>query len=244
MSELATAQREFLAAVLAAREPEDPGLATYRRNIVGARREALAAAHPVTMRLVGPAFFREAAERFALATPSTCGDLHGYGAGFADFLAAYPHARRLAYLPDVARLEWAVHESSHAADGEALDHEALAQVPPEALGGLRISLHPAARLVSSGHPILALWEANQPDRDGTPDRLEGPDRVLVRREASAVRPVGLDAGEWSLLAAFSRGATLGEACAGLADADRTFAPALARVASLGALGGFALAAPE
>jgi hypothetical protein len=243
MSRLAEVQRDFLAAVLGEEAPSDAGLATYRRNILGARCGALAAAYPVTLRLVGSAFFEEAARRHASQTPSTCGDLHGYGKGFGPFLAAYPQARGLAYLPDVARLEWAVHECTLAADGRALDAAALGGVPPGSLADLRLELHPAARLVSSAHPILALWEANQPGRDGTPDRLEGPDRVLVRRDGLAVRPVALDAAQWTLATAFARGATLGEACAGLADAERTLAPALARIAALGAIGSFALAAP-
>jgi hypothetical protein len=239
---LASAQRDFLAAVLSPDEPESAGLATYRRNVLGARRAALASAHPVTLRLVGEAFFDEAARRYALATPSESGDLHGYGAGFAGFLAAYPHARGLPYLADVARLEWAVHESSFAADGAALDYAALASVPPESLAALRPLLHPASRLVRSEHAILAIWEANQPGRDGEPDRAQGPDRVLVRREGTGVRPIAVDEPQWALLEAFAAGASLGDACAALADPQAELAPALARIATLGALGGFASSA--
>jgi hypothetical protein len=241
MSALAAAQRDFLDAVLAASEPADPGMATYRRNVIGARSGALAASHPVTQRLVGEAFFAEAARRHAVISPSASGDLHRYGADFADFLATYPYAAGLPWLADVARLEWAVHESSHAADGAPLDALALGSVPPEALEHLRPSVHPAVRLVRSPHAILAIWEANQPGRDGTPERSEGPERVLVRRDGYAVAPVLVDEPQWTLLAAFQRGATLGEALALLEDAERTLAASLARIAQLGALGGFASA---
>lgn len=237
MSVLAGFQREFLAAVLGGDEPRDAGLAVHRRNILGARHDALAAAHPVTRRLVGEVFFREAAERFALATPSTSGDLHAYGGAFAEFIAAYPHARELPYLPDVARLEWAVHESQDAADGKPLDLAALARLPQWALGDLRFGLHPAVRLVSSEHAILAIWEANQLGRDGVPARDAGPDRILVRRDGLAVMPVAVQAPEWELLRALARGDTLAEACTALEDPERTFAPALVRVAALGAIEG-------
>ena len=47
--------------------------------------------------------------------PSTPSAQSGSG-GMIEELAAYPHARELPYLPDVARLEWAVDEAGRAAD--------------------------------------------------------------------------------------------------------------------------------
>ena len=54
------------------------------------------------------AFFGEAARQYIVGHPSLSGDLNDYGGEFAQFLAAYPHAADLPYLPDVARLEWAI----------------------------------------------------------------------------------------------------------------------------------------
>jgi len=242
MTSLAEQQREFLAAIFDAAAPREPAVAIYRRNVLGAAHGALAAAYPVVRRLVGEAFFREAAERFARAVPSERGDLHAFGAAFERFLGQYPHARALPYLPDVARLEWAVHESYHAADGAPFDFAALAAVPAERLGGVRLRLHPAARLVASPHPILALWEANQRDRDGVPDREAGPDFVLVRRVGYSVRPIALAQPDWSMLAALAGGATLDAAWAAMGrQADQSLGPALARHAADGVIGGFALA---
>ena len=67
----------------------------------------------------------------------------------ATFLAQHPSTAALPYLPDVARLEWAIDEVNRAADG-ATDPssvlEALAAVAPERLPGLTLRLAPRCRL--------------------------------------------------------------------------------------------------
>ena len=239
MSHLAHLQRAFLEELFGERPAGDARIEIYRRNVLANLHTALAAAYPVVLRLVGEAFFREAAERYARAVPSTRGDLNEYGAHFAGFLARYPHAAALDYLPDVARLEWAVHESHNAAECAPMDVAALARIAPESQGAIRFRLHPAVRLVASPHPILAIWEANQPGRDGTPERNTGADRVLVRRVASTTAAVALGPDDWTFLAALERGASLDEACAALGEsAARFLAPALLRHAADGVLSGF------
>jgi len=236
-------QRDFLGAILAAQEPADARLAVYHRGARANRGGALAQAYPVVARLVGDAFFAEAAARFGDAFPSRSGDLHAYGAEFATFLARYPHAADLEFLPDVARLEWAVHEARHAAEGEAFDFAGLGAVPAQHVSLVRIRLQPCVRLVASEHPILAIWEANQAGRDGTPALVEGPQRVVVRRTRSLeVVPVALAAGEWALLEAFSRGATLAAAAAECERAGQALEPALGALAAREVLGGFEAAA--
>ncbi len=85
-------QGEFLESLL--RDDEaPPRVAIYRRNVLAALSGALEAAYPVTLRLVGAAFFLEAARTFARATPSTSGDLHAYGGEFPEFLSGYSPAR-------------------------------------------------------------------------------------------------------------------------------------------------------
>ena len=166
MTPLAARQRDFLAAV---RGERDPGaLAIYREQALAGWRHALAAAYPVVERLVGPAFFGEAADRHADAHPSASGDLHEYGREFARFLASYPFAASLPYLPDVARLEWAVHEAGFASDAPSFDIAALAAVETARQPELVLAFAPATRLLQSAHPVVALWEANQPGEDGTP----------------------------------------------------------------------------
>lgn len=219
MTGLAGLQRQFFEAVLAG-EPPDARLAIYRRNLLSNRHDALAATYPVVRRLVGDAFFREAARRFALAVPSRSGDLADYGAGFGDFVQDYEHASSLDYLPDVARLEWDCHESYRAADGRGrFDFAALAAIPPEEHAGLRFTFDPSVRLRRSAHPIVSIREANHPDRDGTLAPGAGPEHAFVHRVDCAVRVERLDLASWRLLSCLREGIALGEAAERVGEAD-------------------------
>lgn len=231
---LAALQREFMAVVEGAM-PCSPGHAVYRRSVLENRIGALAAAYPVVRRLVGEAFFREAAACHARDCPPASGDLGEFGDRMPAFLAAYPHAASLPYLGDVARLEWAVHESLRAADGGALDYAALAALEPGQYAALRFALAPSVRLVASAHAIHALWQANQPERDGSA-RHDDPQRVLVWRQDGAVQVSVVHDAEWTFLQCLARGDTLA-ACQDVLDDAPRLAQMLARYALAGVIRG-------
>ena len=245
MSALRALQREFMASLFAQSTRGRRGIEVYRRNVLANLHDALALSYPVTRRLVGEAFFREASDAFAHAFPSTSGDLHAFGDRFARFIAAYPHARAVPYLADVARLEWACHESYGAADSPRFEFDALARVPQPLLGAIRFVLAPSVRLLRSAHPIAAIWEANQPGRDGSPLRTQGPDCVVVRRDDATVRVALLPRVEWELLERIAQGASLEEAGAGIGDdAPGVLPGALARFVAEGIISGFKRPAGE
>lgn len=239
MSDLARLQQDFLAAVLdpASEDTLDPGYAAYRRTILATWRGALAGQFPVVERLVGPAFFSEAALRYARARPSSSGNLHDFGLQFPAFLASYPHAAQLPYLADVARLEWALHHAFHAPGAEVFDRAALARVAPQDYPSLRLHLHPAAQLVRSTFPVLAIWEANQPGRDGTPQGGAGEALVLVRRDDEVAWPEAIDIHEWHFLEACARGERLEDIAEGLPD-PAVLPELLRRHVEAGTLAGF------
>src|SRR5258706_7705388 len=83
-------------------------IGVYRNNVLGNYHKALGATYPVVRRLVGAPFFNAAVDAFVRAYPSRHGDVNRYGGELARFLAAYAPARELPYLPDLARLEWAI----------------------------------------------------------------------------------------------------------------------------------------
>ena len=67
-------------------------LAVYRNNMFSNLKEALRDVYPVVEKLAGEAFFRHVAHQFIRLYPSSSGDLHQFGKGFAGFLARYPAA--------------------------------------------------------------------------------------------------------------------------------------------------------
>src|SRR5262245_41990171 len=102
-------------------------LQVYRNNCLISLTDALKATYPVLHRLVGDGFFRTAAIAFIKAHPPREPRLSTYGAAFAAFLAQYPPASGLVYLPDVAKLEWALNSALHAPDVPALSPAELEQ---------------------------------------------------------------------------------------------------------------------
>jgi len=194
----------------------DARIAIYRANGRANYRNALAATYAVVRRLTGAAFFNAAVDAFVAADPPVGGDLNVYGERLAEFLERYAPAANLPYLPDVARLEWAIDEANRAVDAPRVPDAVLAAlsiVAPERLRQLRLALDASCRLVASAFPVLRIWRANQPDRSGD-ERIaldEGGVALLVRRDPQGVAMESLGAGERAWLDALARRATFAAA---------------------------------
>jgi hypothetical protein len=196
-------------------------LQVYRNNCLISLTEALKATYPVLHRLVGDGFFRTAAVAFIQAHPPLEPRLCAYGAGFAAFLESYPPAATLVYLPDVARLEWALNAAWHAADANALTPSELAQA---AESETPLRLHPACQLLESPWPIERIWRANQPDGDADTliDLDQGGGHLLIYRQAFDVAMAAITRGEFVMLQRFVRGATIESAATDGIAADPSF----------------------
>jgi len=208
-------------------------LAVYRHHVLTSLTGVLAAAYPVVQRLVGEGFFGYAANRFVRAHPPEGPCLFEYGAAFAGFLAEFPPCADHPYLPDVARLEWAMQAALHAEDVPAVGGEVLGAVPPADLGRLVLRLDPGARWLASPWPVDRIWRATEPDADDTAtvDIAAGGARLEIRRRGEVVGFRGLDAAEFAFRAALAAGVPLEDAAERSLDADGAFdvAAALRRV---------------
>lgn len=190
-------------------------LQIYRNNVYASLIDALEAVYPVVARLVGADCFRHCGYAYVRHAPPASGNLHDFGARFAEFLASFAPVRSLEYLPDVARLEWSRHRAFHAADAAPFALEALARIPPPDYGALRFSLHPSVHLLTSDYPLLQIWQLNQPaaSADDTVDLGAGGVNLLISRHDLAVEIEAIDAGECALLRAFARAEALADAAA-------------------------------
>lgn len=222
---------------LTARDPAQVArrFAVYRNNVVVGLVDALETRFPVVARLVGRAFFRSAARVFVAQSPPASPVLTVYGDAFPDFLAAFPPAATLAYLPDVARLEAARTHAYHAADAAPLtgaDLAAYAARDPETWG---LVPHPALRIVASAHPIVAILEAHAGEGAPAPLATRAAQTALVVRPAMRVLVHAAEPGEGAFLAASSAGASFAAAAETAGDADPAFdlPRALARSLTLG-----------
>lgn len=188
------------------------GLGIYRGNLGGHWARALGASYPVLRQLVGDEFFDALARVFGRAHPALDPDLNRFGAELPGFLQGFEPAAGLPYAPDLARLEWLVHEAHYAPDLDADAAPArLDGLTPEAFEAARARLHPSLRLFASRFAAPLLWRAHQAPEADFPAQMETASHALVLRPRwqVEVRPIG--AAEHAALACLAAGASFGAA---------------------------------
>jgi hypothetical protein len=211
-------------------------LAIYRNNLQLGFAKTLALEFPVLERLVGQDYFRQTAREFLHEFPSRSGDLHHIGRAFPAFLQRRFEGTEFAYLPDIARLEWAIEEIMVAPDTRALSGSDLAAIDPGYYPQLAFEAQPTCRLLQSAFPVVRIWLSNQP---GAPeeaiDLRAGGDAVAVVRASDGIEFRRLPAADVTLGLMLVRGMTLALAAeAALAcDANFDLAGALTRLISAG-----------
>lgn len=205
------------AAVLGDGLAPEARIAIYRHHVVESLTAALRATYPVIHRLVGDGFFSFIARDFIGAHPPTAPCLFEYGDAFAAFLESHRSCRELAYLGDVARLEWALTRARHAGDAVSLSLETLRALDPDCVGDVVLGFEPSVTLLASSWAIDDIWRANQPDAD--PDAVvdaRGAVRLEVQRRHDDVVFRRLDAPTYE----FRRGLADGCVLAAAAEAAR------------------------
>ena len=221
--------------------PAPRRFAVYRNNRVSTLVEALAGNFPLCRVLVGERFFDAMALVYTDRHPPRSPLLFRFGDAFAAFAAGFEPARSVPYLADLARLEWAWLEAHHAADAPALPASVLAAVPVDALGALRLHLHPAVALVRSPFPVVTIAARLRADRDlAGLDMARGEDALVTRPELD-VELRALPPGGFEFIEALARH-PLGEA----AERGATVSgfDLAANIAGLFAAGGVAATQPD
>jgi hypothetical protein len=195
------------------------GLRAYRDHAVGQAARALTAAYPTVAEAVGDEAFTAIARGLWLHEPPRSGDLADWGLGLPAFLASRPELADEPYLPDCARLDWAVHRAGRAADAPdgPPDLAPLLHDDPQAL---HCTLAPGAAIVVSVHPVVSIFRAHQltgEARDAAfaqvrARRAHGQGEVaLVTRQGLRIAVRELSPPQATFTAALLAGHTLGQA---------------------------------
>jgi hypothetical protein len=196
----------------------------YRHHVFTTLTAALQATYPVVCRLVHEQFFGYAADQYIRTQPPARPCLFEYGSSFPAFLADFQPCTHLRYLPDVARLEWALNSATHAEESAPLDLAVLSRLPLEDLPRLTLRLHSSLSLLRSPWPIDQIWQANQPDADSDAmvDLGSGGLYLEVRRIGDDAMFRALDPATHAFRRALSRGGCLAEAAGVAFESDGAF----------------------
>lgn len=133
------------------------GLQAYRGNAQALADKALAAPFPRLRAWLGEADFAQLAWTFWRRCPPRQGELGRWAEALPDFLTVQSGLEDgAAWLPDVARIEWAIHAAEQAADA-ALEVDTLQALAQEDPARLVLRLRPGLRLLSVAPAAAALW---------------------------------------------------------------------------------------
>ncbi len=198
----------------------------YRNAFASALTTALRLSYPAVHRIVGGEFFEGAARVFIETSPPSSACLDDYGDQFPGFLSRFEPASSLAYLPDVARLEWAVNRALHAPDAVPLDARRLAALAEGERARVSFALHPSVSLLRMDHPADLIWRAVLEEDDSALSAIDpwsGPVWLLTGRLPTGVEVRRASESAWRFTFALCAGRPLADALDEAPDFD---APAL------------------
>jgi len=194
----------------------------YRNTLAGALTTALRLSYPAVHRLVGLEFFKGAAGFFIESFQPKSACLDDYGDEFPAFLSDFEPAASLAYLPDIARLEWAVNRALHAADMEPLDTQRLVALAEAERARVRFAPHPSVSLVRVDYPADLIWRAVLEKDDAALSAIypsAGPVWLLVERLPTGVEVRRMSESAWRFTSALCDGRPLAAALDEAPDAE-------------------------
>jgi len=186
-------------------------LAVYRHHVFITLTATLEAAFPVVCKLVDRRFFAYVADAFIRQHPPVDPCLDEYGSAFPGFLGAFEPCAGLPYLPDVARLEWAIHLAAQAPDVAPLDRALLASLAPAEMARLRFMRRPGLAYLVSAWPVDRIWRAHQSESGPMPDLGVGGACLEICPSGEGVLLRPLEPAVLTFRKALFSGTTLGEA---------------------------------
>jgi hypothetical protein len=130
----------------------------YRHAYSARLRECLRDDYPVLAATLGEAGFEALCQEYVERHPSASPSLNRFGRHMPSVCASCRALTGNRFLAELAALEWALVEVTHAATAK-LDLAELQRLTPEAWGGARLICSPALRLLRFDHPVNAYYQS-------------------------------------------------------------------------------------
>lgn len=132
----------------------------YRNNVFGNFNSVLQSIYEVVEKLVGKEYFAQICTLYHKKYFSKSGNLDNYGNNFAKFLREEKSNHKLAFLPDLARLELFYHKSYFADIATQFPLEKFQKLSQKKFFHLQFQLHPSCFLFSSKFAVFSIWKNN------------------------------------------------------------------------------------
>lgn len=191
--------------------PDTIGFSVYRNNSAFSLTEAMKAQFPAVVKLMGGELFARAALAYVRRHPIMSPLLFQIGSQFAEFLEQTFSAQSHKFVPDIARIEYAMATSQHAADAQPMQIAALQDIDPERLADVKLALLPATRIIRSNFPAVTITAENREEAEPSGEICWQSEDALITRPDMRVQIRTLPPGGALFLHALSERHALGEA---------------------------------
>jgi Putative DNA-binding domain len=189
-------------------EPAIARIDVHRNNVAISLTAALAAAFPVTCRILGEGAFSDVAGAFIGWRHPVTPCLSAYGDGFDEVVAAHPAAVADPFLADLARVERALHSVAHAPEPEMVSSLDLAHLQRIDPARIFLRWHPAVCYVRTDWAIDRMLARMSECYPETP--AFGPRWLEIVRQDRVVC-FELQPGAWTFRSRLAQGSSLMDA---------------------------------
>lgn len=185
----------------------------YRNNVQQSLIEVLEASFPVIRELIGAEAFVTLANLFIRSQPPKSPYLVEYGDRFSNFIETRVELSDYPFLAEVAKVEYQLLRSTHAADEVAINDQLVALASdPDRLLASRFKFAAATALMPLRYAAASIWLAHQksaPNLSGM--EVNRSERLLISRPSFRAEIDLLDFDEFQFVAQLISGATIAKA---------------------------------
>lgn len=118
--------------------------------------------------MLGDEKFEQIALDYIALHPSHYFTVRHFGSHFIEFLKQQAMTKTDPAITDMATFEWALVNTSDAADAPVITLNDLTAIPQEQWGRLRFTEHPSLQIISLCSNVPAIWQANAEKNDLPP----------------------------------------------------------------------------
>jgi hypothetical protein len=188
-------------------------LAVYVHAYSARLKEALVSDYPALHRSIGDEAFYRLAQAYLEAHPSLSASLRHFGARLAAFIADEPAYRRLPWLAELSRFEWALGQAFDAADDPVVLIDDMATIAPPDWPDMAVAIHPSVQRLDLRWNTAGMWASLTAERPTPVTATEGSAVPwLVWREQLTTRFRSLEPDECAAFDCLCDGGSLGDVC--------------------------------